>query len=178
MQDDEADGFISTRYQSADDYAKFMVLPIDPSNPDLVRITVKADGRMTHANDLGQSSKGMPAYVVSTLSQQDDGYNHFRISKQLDGSFTIQTNASNRFWAVDSADDGIIFTVADANDASAFELMPAGVSPAGAMLGQCFAVTSPGFNPSYDPTAVSGIVDWGCRTDDDCTLLSALHSVV
>ena len=38
------------------------------------------------------------------------------------------------------------------------------------LAGQCFAVTSPGFNPSYDPTAVSGTVDWGCRSDDDCSL--------
>eukprot|EP01052_Picozoa_sp_SAG31_P042212 SAG31_NODE_6634_length_1943_cov_1.889913_1_plen_398_part_00 len=38
------------------------------------------------------------------------------------------------------------------------------------LAGQCFAVTSPGFNPSYDTTAVSGIVDWPCRTADDCSL--------
>ena len=36
--------------------------------------------------------------------------------------------------------------------------------------GQCFAVTSPGFNPSYDVTAVSGTVEWACRSDDDCSL--------
>ena len=36
--------------------------------------------------------------------------------------------------------------------------------------GQCFAVVSPGFNPSYDPTTVSGVVSWPCRDDDDCSL--------
>ena len=36
--------------------------------------------------------------------------------------------------------------------------------------GQCFAVLSPGFNPSYDTTAVSGIVEWPCRDDEDCSL--------
>jgi hypothetical protein len=38
------------------------------------------------------------------------------------------------------------------------------------LQGQCFAVTSPGFNPSYDPHAVSGTVDWPCRSDEDCSL--------
>lgn len=38
------------------------------------------------------------------------------------------------------------------------------------LAGQCFAVTSPGFNPSYDTTAVSGIMEWGCRSDEDCSL--------
>ena len=38
------------------------------------------------------------------------------------------------------------------------------------LAGQCFAVTSPGFNPSYDPSATSGIVEWPCRSDEDCSL--------
>jgi hypothetical protein len=46
-----------------------------------------------------------------------------------------------------------------------FVHMTGGADPA--LVGQCFAVTSPGFNPSYDPAAVSGIVAWGCRSDDD-----------
>ena len=32
------------------------------------------------------------------------------------------------------------------------------------------AVISPGFNPSYDEGAVSGVVNWPCRSDDDCSL--------
>lgn len=35
---------------------------------------------------------------------------------------------------------------------------------------QCYAVFSPGFNPSYDTSAVSGVVEWPCRNDDDCSL--------
>lgn len=34
----------------------------------------------------------------------------------------------------------------------------------------CYAVFSPGFNPSYDTKAVSGIVHWPCRNDEDCSL--------
>jgi hypothetical protein len=34
----------------------------------------------------------------------------------------------------------------------------------------CLGVISPGFNPSYDENAVSGVVDWPCRNDDDCSL--------
>ena len=36
--------------------------------------------------------------------------------------------------------------------------------------GQCYVVLSPGFNPSYDPAATSGVVAWPCRADDDCSL--------
>ena len=36
--------------------------------------------------------------------------------------------------------------------------------------GTCYAVTSPGFNPSYDEEATSGVVEWPCRDDDDCSL--------
>ena len=40
----------------------------------------------------------------------------------------------------------------------------------GGLEGQCFAVVSPGFNPSYDPATVSGVVAWPCRDDTDCSL--------
>ena len=40
----------------------------------------------------------------------------------------------------------------------------------GGFAGECFAVISPGFNPSYDTTAVSGVIDWPCRDDEDCSL--------
>lgn len=53
------------------------------SGQGLVRITVKADGKMAHANDLGVSTKALPAYIVSTLSQHDDGYNHFAVKKYV-----------------------------------------------------------------------------------------------
>ena len=35
---------------------------------------------------------------------------------------------------------------------------------------ECYAVLSPGFNPSYDKNAISGVLDWPCRTDSDCSL--------
>ena len=35
---------------------------------------------------------------------------------------------------------------------------------------ECYAVTSPGFNPSFDLTATSGVVQWPCRDDGDCSL--------
>lgn len=37
-------------------------------------------------------------------------------------------------------------------------------------LNQCFSITSPGFNPSYDETAITGQLHWGCRGDSDCSL--------
>jgi len=36
--------------------------------------------------------------------------------------------------------------------------------------GQCYAVNTPGWNPSFDPTTVTGTVHWGCRSDEDCSL--------
>jgi hypothetical protein len=56
----------------------------------------------------------------------------------------------------------------DSGTAPGFPLSGGGSDPA--LAGQCFAVTSPGFNPSYDPHAISGIVEWGCRNDEDCSL--------
>jgi hypothetical protein len=53
-------------------------------------------------------------------------------------------------------------------------LVDSGVAPGfplgggdGPLAAQCFAVTSPGFNPSYDVGAVTGVVEWSCRTDED-----------
>eukprot|EP01061_Rhynchopus_euleeides_P007663 TRINITY_DN16728_c0_g1_i4.p1 TRINITY_DN16728_c0_g1~~TRINITY_DN16728_c0_g1_i4.p1 ORF type:complete len:493 (+),score=142.54 TRINITY_DN16728_c0_g1_i4:79-1557(+) len=36
--------------------------------------------------------------------------------------------------------------------------------------GECFAVYSPGFNPSYNEDATSGVVQWPCRDNGDCSL--------
>ena len=36
--------------------------------------------------------------------------------------------------------------------------------------GSCYSVTSPGWNPSYDATARTGVVDWPCRDNEDCSL--------
>jgi len=35
---------------------------------------------------------------------------------------------------------------------------------------ECYGVMSPGFNPSYDTNAVSGVLHWNCRDDTDCSL--------
>ena len=56
----------------------------------------------------------------------------------------------------------------DSGTAPGFPLSADGSDPT--LAGQCFAVTSPGFNPSYDTAAVSGIMEWGCRSDEDCSL--------
>ena len=36
--------------------------------------------------------------------------------------------------------------------------------------GECYGVATPGFNPSYEPGTVSGVLEWGCRGDADCSL--------
>ena len=36
--------------------------------------------------------------------------------------------------------------------------------------GECFAVTTPGFNPSYEDGATTGVLDWPCRGAEDCSL--------
>jgi hypothetical protein len=38
------------------------------------------------------------------------------------------------------------------------------------LAGHCYAVTTPGFNPTYDETAITGVVDRPCQSDDDCSL--------
>ena len=35
---------------------------------------------------------------------------------------------------------------------------------------QCYSVTTPGWNPSYDETAITGRVEWPCSSDSDCSL--------
>jgi hypothetical protein len=40
----------------------------------------------------------------------------------------------------------------------------------------CYSVTSPGWNPSYDEGAISGTVQWECRDDDDCSLNGVCRS--
>eukprot|EP01060_Flectonema_neradi_P031101 TRINITY_DN4634_c2_g1_i1.p1 TRINITY_DN4634_c2_g1~~TRINITY_DN4634_c2_g1_i1.p1 ORF type:complete len:504 (+),score=109.13 TRINITY_DN4634_c2_g1_i1:53-1513(+) len=42
--------------------------------------------------------------------------------------------------------------------------------------GECFAVTTPGFNPSYEKGTLSGIVEWPCRGDDDCSFNGKCNS--
>lgn len=147
------------------------------------RIRVKADGKMAHANDEGVSRPGWPAYVVSTKAQLDDGYNHFLIepvAPEFAGTaataaadptlYTITTVASGRRWELNMTDRGIVFTAPNASDRPArfrFERPGGG---GGGSSGECYAVRSPGFNPSYDPAAISGVVDWPCRADEDCSL--------
>ena len=116
---------------------------------------------MLHADDEGSD-------VVSTRFQGDDDYNHFYVIPRGDGTYNIQTKASGRFWHVQSITQ-IVYTTKNREDPSArFTLEKAGGS--GNPGGECFAVLSPGFNPSYDQTAVSGVVDWPCRDDTDCSL--------
>jgi len=45
-----------------------------------------------------------------------------------------------------------------------------------AECGGCYAIFSPGWNPAYDPTTVSGVVEWPCRGDEDCSLNGKCNS--
>jgi hypothetical protein len=153
--DDEDDHLISTRFQTTDDYSKFVMEQVD----DAVRIRVLADNLMLHADDEGND-------VVSTNSQGDDDYNHFYLVDRKDGTYNIKTKASGRYWSVKS-DTQIVYTSLNKDDPAAiFTLQKNAVSK----FGECFAVISPGFNPSYDVSATSGVVDWPCRHDEDCSL--------
>ena len=41
---------------------------------------------------------------------------------------------------------------------------------------ECFAVYSPGFNPTYNTASTSGVVAWPCRDDSDCSLNGKCNS--
>ena len=132
---------------------------MDDNNTTIFRQVV-ADGMMAHADDEGTD-------VVSTRFQGDDDYNHFYLLPRSDGTYNIQTKASGRYWYVKSGLQ-IVYTTKNPEDTSSwFTLEKQAGSDVG---GECFAVLSPGFNPSYDETAVSGVVDWPCRDDADCSL--------
>ena len=110
-----------------------------------------------------------PKHVVSTKSQKDDDNAHFVLEAAgAAGTYAVRTQ-SGRYWAVTGAEGLVYAEPAKPGGAQAqaqFEIKPTGQDTAG----QCFSVTSPGFNPSWDPTATSGVVQWPCRSDDDCSL--------
>ena len=183
--DDKADSFISTRYQGDDDYSRFLLEPVPGSTTGAVRIRVVADKRLVGANaEAGTSA--WPAWSVSTKAAaaaaaaaastaappseaQEVATEHFvlRDADAKAGTVTVQTEGGGGYWVVDGSKGGFVWANATAAAATVFKVSAA--EPAGGG-GECYAVTSPGFNPSYDPTAVSGTVGWGCRADDDCSL--------
>lgn len=90
--------------------------------------------------------------------------------------YNIRVQASGRYLYVNQSENGVIYTAtASAEDLAAdkfiFKLEPStGPGSGGGFQGQCFAVATPGFNPSYDTTAVSGVLDWPCRNNEECSL--------
>lgn len=183
--DDEADGFISTRYQSDDAYSRFLLESVADVGNRTVHIRVLADKKMLGANDAGaKGSKDWPQHIVSTKSQKDGETSRFVLEPAADGkSFAIRTATEPpRYWTVDPLGNprGGVFTAPPKPGGAAaqmqFTIEPAHGKPGGGgdagggRPGDCYGVTSPGFNPSYDPNAVSGVLSWPCRSDDDCSL--------
>ena len=168
--DDLADKLLSTRYQTDDDYSRYIFSPVGDGT-GAVRIAVKADGLLLQANDSpGAGAPVCPAHAVSALAgKKDDALHHFVLERNegAEGTYAIKVVGSGRYWTVEDGADGFVSTsAAPSNTAGAFDITPFG----GEFAGQCFSVSSPGFNPSYDASAVSGIVKWRCRNDDDCSL--------
>ena len=181
--DDEADSFLSTRYQGDDDFSRFRLEPVQGAEQGVsdgasaVRISVVADGRLVGANAKA-STADWPQWSVSTKSNDaEDTTKHFMMHTDAKaGTATIQTvggpaGGDAGYWQVQGGKGGFVFANATAATATAFKVSIA--SGGGSTSGECFAVLSPGWNPSYDPSAVSGVVQWGCRTDDDCSLNGA-----
>lgn len=126
------DHFLSTRFADDDDYAHFQMENVDEgslatstwktnqfeaksvkvsaSAEKAVRIRVSADSLMLHADDEA-------SFVVSTLHQGDDDYNHFYLVDRGDGTHNIKTKASGRFWSV-QAKTSIVYTTTTADDPS------------------------------------------------------------
>lgn len=137
-----------------------MITPVAAS-PKTYTIAVKADNLL--------EGEGTSTHALSTRDGgTDDSKHQFVLDFQVDGPFyTIQTVGTGRYWSVDS--NGFVkTTTAASGDGTVFDITP--VNTKDTFAGQCFAVNSPGFNPSYDTTAVSGVVEWPCRNDDDCSL--------
>ena len=44
------------------------------------------------------------------------------------------------------------------------------LKPARGHPGECYSVTTPNWNPAFDPSADSGIIRWPCRNDEECSL--------
>ena len=60
--DDLADGFISTRYQTDDDYSRFLLEPLSAESNSTVRIRVVADKKLLGAKEagVGEETKRTP----------------------------------------------------------------------------------------------------------------------
>ena len=141
--DDEADGFISTRYQSDDAYSRFLLQPITGGSNSTVRIRVLADNKLISANDAGaKGSKDWPQHILSTKSQKDGETSHFVLEPAADGkTFAIRTTSEPpRYWTVHPLGNprGGVFTVAPNSSGGAaaaqmqqFTIEPAHGEPAG-----------------------------------------------
>jgi hypothetical protein len=161
--DDVKDKLLSTRFQTTGGYSKFSIVKIGGTD-DAVRIRVPADNQMLHTDDTRKGTN-----VVSTKYQQPDSdYNHFSVVDRRDGTCNIKNKKSGRCMYVKS-DTQIVYTQTNKDDPAAISTLEKAQTNSTA-TGEWFAVISPGFNPSYGTSATSGVVDWPCRSDEDCSL--------
>lgn len=121
---DLGDKFVSTRFQSHDDYSRFKVTAVSSG---VYRLSVVADNRFLHADDLG-------TFQVATADYEDD-YAHFEIQRALLGGYHVKTSASKRTWSLDSkgflktssgSGDAFVFTKADPSPSPSPSPTPAG----------------------------------------------------
>ena len=168
---DLGDNLLSTRYQEDDAFSRYTVESV-PGQDGAVRLRVVADGRLIGADS---SSAWMLGTSMAAAGGDEDDSQHFVLApattsgthQNLTSNFSdspvkIQTKANGGYWKLD---ENFVSSNASIADATQFT-----ISKTGGGGGECYAVLSPGFNPSFDTTAVSGVVHWGCRTDDDCSL--------
>lgn len=120
---DLGDQLVSTRFQSHDDYSRFKVTAVSSG---LYRLSVVADSRFLHADDLG-------TFQVATVDYEDD-YTHFEISRALLGGYHVKSATSKRAWSLDSS--GILTTSTGSGEA--FVFTPADPSPSPAPSSGCF----------------------------------------
>jgi len=90
------DYFVSTHDQSPSDYQLFNVASIGGG---AFRISVVADSRVLHADDLG-------TFKVSAVhSDEEDEYTHFTITTATLGGYHVSTVASGRAWELNIEGD-------------------------------------------------------------------------
>jgi hypothetical protein len=163
--DDMADGFISTRYQTDDNYSRFLLGSVSSSNTT-VHIRVVADDKVLTANDGSSQDGELPPHIVSTATAptKSGKDSTFVLEPAPDRqSYAIRTAADPpRYWTVEPLGNprGGIFTAPARPGGPAaqtqFVIEPAQGTPSSKHSGRpgdCYAVVSPGFNPSWDPNA-------------------------
>lgn len=112
------DKSVSVRDPVPDDYQLFKFSSVGDGS---FRVSVVPDGRLLHANDLGD-------FQVGTIpSDVEDDYTHFEIKETLLGGYHITTTASGRAWSLD--DDGLLKTSSGSGDIFKITQAEPGPSP-------------------------------------------------